>query len=224
MGAFDNYNRRAVRAPVNPMDKSTLVSILPYKLVERKPTIFPGLFIIPEGSVEKPGTLVVGPSSWWKEMGEKEPLLEIPVSSFAVADSVVKDYCNSQLAANTIDRKPGIFFVSGEHDAASVKKNFSKELDAAAEKQHQWYLALIKISDTMWARTQGNPLAISNDARHAAIELKLEKPWLQDFKTMQMDQCPACGTLRQNQYPVCANCKTILDIKRFEALGLKVAS
>lgn len=224
MGAFDLYNRRAVRAPINPMDKCTLVSILPYKLVERKPTIFPGLFEIPAGDINNPGILVVGPSSWWKEMGEKEPLLEIPVASFAVADSVVKDYCNSQLGANTTDRKPGIFFVTGERDAAYIKKNHAKELEDAGRKQHDWYLALIKISDTMWARTQGNPLAISNDARHAAIALKLEKPWLQDFKTMQMEQCPACGTLRQNQYPVCANCKTILDQKRFAELGLKVAS
>lgn len=223
MGAFDTWNRRAVRAPVNPMDKSTLVSILPYTLNERKPTIFPGVFQVPSGTVEKPGTLVIGPSSWWKELGEKEPLLEIPVSSFAVADSVVKDYCNSQLGANSIDRKPGIFFVSGEKTPSQIVKDHPKELADAANKQREWYLALIKISDTMWARTQGNPLAISNDARYAAKEMKLDKPWMQDFKTMEMTQCPACGTLRQNQYPVCSNCKTILDPKRFEALGLKVA-
>ena len=37
-------NRRTIRAPVNPMDKSTVVSILPKHISERKATIQPGIF------------------------------------------------------------------------------------------------------------------------------------------------------------------------------------
>jgi len=224
MAVFDMLNRRAVRAPVNPMDKSTLVSILPFQLDEKKPTIFPGRFQVPAGSDTNPGTLSIGPSSWWKELPDDQPLLEIPVSSFSVAESVVNDFKNSQLGFSKGQREPGIFFVMGEKDSKGVLKDHKAELDAAIHKQKEWYLALVKIADTLWARTQGNPLSITNTARQAAIYLKLDKPWMQDFKTLQMENCPACGTLRQNLFPVCANCKTILDPERYKALKLSVAS
>jgi len=223
-GAFDMVNRRAVRAPVNPMDKSTLVSILPFMLDERKPTIFPGRFQVPAGTYEAPGVLTIGPSSWWKETDVDQPLLEIPVSSFNVAESIVRDFCNSQLGCDNSKRVPGIFFILGEKDSKTIVKDHKKELDVARDKQKEWYLALVKIADTLWARTQGNPLAITNTARQAAINLGLDKPWMQDFKTMQMENCPACGTLRQNLFPVCANCKTVLDMERYKKLGLAVAS
>ncbi len=221
--AFAIRNKRTVRAPVNPMDKSTVVSILPYEVDEKKPTIFPGRFKVPAGSPEAPGLLVVGPSSWWREIDDKQPLLEIPVSSYNVADSIVKDFCIAQLGCNMNDKKPGLFFVIGEFDQKTLIAKHSAELKLAEERQHNWFLALVKVADILWSRTSGNPLAISNDARHAAKVLRLDKPWMQDFKTMQMINCPACGSLRANQFPVCANCKTILDAEKYKALGLKQA-
>jgi hypothetical protein len=220
---FAPRNRKTVRSPVNPMDKSTLVSILPFEVDEKKPTIFPGRFKVPAGTIESPGVLVVGPSSWWREIDEKQPLLEIPVSSYNVADSIVRDFCIAQLGCNMGDKKPGIFFLLGALDKKTILEKHQSELKAAEEKQKNWYLALVKVADVLWSRTSGNPLAISNDARHAAKFLQLDKPWMQDFKTMQMQNCPACGTLRANQFPVCANCKTILDPERYKALGLKQA-
>jgi hypothetical protein len=76
------------------MDKTTIVSIYPNEIIETKPTIQPGRFVIPAGSFEKPSITVVGPSSWWREIDMDQPLLEIPVSSVQIADSVIKDYCN----------------------------------------------------------------------------------------------------------------------------------
>jgi len=221
--AFAMRNKRTVRAPVNPMDKSTVISILPYEVDEKKPTIFPGRFRIPPGTVEKPGLLVVGPSSWWRELDEKQPLLEIPVSSYNVADSIVKDFCIAQLGCNMGDKKPGLFFLVGEIDHKILMEKHLGELKAADEKQRNWFLALVKVADILWSRTSGNPLAISNDASYAAKVLQLDKPWMQDFKTMQMVNCPACGSLRANQFPVCSNCKTILDPEKYKALGLKQA-
>ena len=61
-----NPNRRTIRAPINPLDKSTVVSILPKQISERKITIQPGIFEISPGSFDNPAILVVGPSSWWR--------------------------------------------------------------------------------------------------------------------------------------------------------------
>lgn len=218
-------NRRTVRAPVNPLDKTTIVSIYPRRIKETKHTLQPGEFVIEPGSYEKPSLLVVGPSSWWREIDENQPLLEIPVSSIQIADSVVNDYCNGLLGCNMNDAMPGLFIIPGEHNIISIKKEYQKLLDKANEKQRKWFSELVRIADTLWARTNGNPLTIGDDMRLAAQELRLEdKPWLGDFTTMKMVNCIACGNMNNSNVIVCPNCKVVLDRKRFDELKLGFAS
>lgn len=211
VGAFPgirDLRRRTIRQPSNPLDKATVVSIYPKKVDEVKHTIEPGRFVIPAGSFEKPQVLAVGPSSWWREIDEEQPLLEIPVSSIQIADSVVRDYCNGILACNMGDSMPGLFYVPGEHDVASIKKNFSTHLEAANVKQRKWFENLVFLADALWARSQGNPMAISDDMRMAARELNLQetKDWMKDFKMVSMVRCKACGNLKNPEYPICASC------------------
>lgn len=221
---LSDLNRRTVRAPVNPLDKSTVVSIFPKRIDEIKPTVQPGRFIIEPGTYDKPSLLLVTPSSWWREIDEQQPLLEIPVSSIQMAESIVVDYCNGLLGCNMNDSMPGIFVIPGDHNIDKVKKDFKGLLDKARDNQTRWYRELVKIADTLWSRTNGNPLSIGDDMRLAAQELGIkDKPWMQDFSTVALTNCPACGQLRNNSFPVCANCKTILDRKRFDELGLKMA-
>ena len=51
--------RRTIRATVNPMDKSTIVSIYPREIIEYKHTTQPSRFQLLPGSKEKPSLLVV---------------------------------------------------------------------------------------------------------------------------------------------------------------------
>lgn len=211
VGAFPGINqlrKRTVRGPVNPMDKSTIVSIFPKDITEVKHTIEPGRFTIVAGSYDKPAILVVGPSSWWREIDEEQPLLEIPVSSIQIADAFVKDYCNGILASNMGDSMPGMFYVPGEHNLISIKKNYQNLLDTAARKQKTFYENLVKLADMLWARSQGNPLAISDDMRLAARELNLTgtKDWMKDFTMINMVRCKACGSLKNPEFPICATC------------------
>ena len=212
VGAFPGIRelrRRTIRQPVNPMDRATVVSIYPKRIEEIKHTIEPGRFNIPAGSIEVPAILVVGPSSWWREIDEEQPLLEIPVSSIQIADSVVRDYCNGILASNMGDCMPGLFYVPGEHNLITLKKSYQHELDKAAANQKRFYTELVKLADALWARSQGNPLAISDDMRLAARELNLveTKDWMRDFKMVNMTRCKACGSLKNPEYPICATCK-----------------
>jgi len=216
--------RRVIRAPINPLDRSTVISIYPKDIVEVKHTIQPGIFKIPKGSYKVPSITVIGPSSWWRELDDSQPLLEIPVSSVQVADSIVKDYCNGLLASNMSDSMPGIFFVPGEYDLTGILSKHRTELETAKNRQQNWFANLVKIGDTLWSRSNGNPLAISDDMRLAAQELGLkDKPWLQDFSTIELSNCPACGTLRNGLYPVCQTCRAIIDVKKATELGLKFA-
>ena len=218
---MSELKRRTVIAPSNPMDKSTIVSIFPKQIIEKKPTIQPGVFEIPPGSYISPAVLVVGSSSWWKEIDENQPLLEIPHSSVVVADSIIKDYCNGIVACDMADNMPGLFYLPGTFTAEDIKKTHKAELDLANRKQRNWFTALVKMGDALWSRSGGNPLAISDEMKIAARELNfVNKEWLKDSQTMDLVRCVACGHLKNPLFPICSNCKAISDPVKAKELGL----
>lgn len=225
VGQFPGWreqHRRTNRAPVNPLDKSTVVSIYPRDIHEVKHTLQPGVWDLMAGTLEKPATLVVGPSSWWKELDEEQPLLEIPVSSVLIAESIVTDWAKGLIGCDMAEAIPGVFYIPGEYTVERLRKEHPRMLENANRKQKNWYLNLVKMADIMWARTNGNPLSISDDARLAAKSLNLnDKPWLQDFKTVELINCKACGSLVNPLYPVCANCKAIVNEAKANELGIK---
>lgn len=218
---LQNQNRRIIRAPVNPLDKSTVVSILPKQISERKATISPGFFEIPPGTYDKPAVLVVGPSSWWREIDEHQPLLEIPVSSIQIADSIVRDYSNGLLACNMSDQMPGLFYIPGEYSVEKLKKEHQPLLNKAQAQQKKWFMELVRIADILWSRSNGNPLSISEDARLACRELNIHnKPWLGDQQTIELVRCVACGSLRNSNFPICQTCKAVADPELAKKLNL----
>lgn len=216
--------RKTIRAPVNPIDKSTVVSIYPKVINEVKHTIQPGNFHIDPGSVDKPALLVVGPSSWWKEVDEEQPLLEIPNTSIQVADSIVKDYCNGLLACNMGDCMPGIFWIPGSYNLSELRKNYQHLLDKANTNQTKYFNELVKLADSLWARTNGNPLTISDDMRMAAKQLGLGKDWMKDFTLLNQIKCVACGSPRNPDFPVCPICHAIIDSTKAKELGIVFAT
>ena len=221
---MSDMKRRTIRAPVNPLDKSTVVSIFPKQIFEKKHTIQPGVFEISPGSYDKPAILVVGPSSWWKEIDENQPLLEIPHSSIQVADSIVRDYCNGILACDMADNMPGLFYIPGEWTVEKLKKEKFVDLNSANTKQKNWFTALVRMADALWSRSNGNPLTISDEMKIAARELNLiNKEWLKDSQTMELIRCQACGSLKNPLYPICSNCKAITDPIKAKELGLVFA-
>lgn len=223
VGELPSLSRKAIRSMPNPLDKSTIVSIFPLALDEKKPTIQPGRFQIPAGSYEKPSTLIVGSSSWWKELGNDEPILEIPLSSIQVADSIVQDYSNSLLGCDMGENRPGLFFVPGEFTVEGIVKDKKALLLKAKENQNRWYQTLIKMGDASWANSHGNPLAIWDVMRVAAKQLNVDKPWIKDFQLGELISCVACGALRNPLYPICQACNFIVDRDLANKLGLKVA-
>lgn len=219
VGVFPTFgSRRVIRGPVNPMDKSTVVSILPKEIDEKKCTIQPGRFIVTPGTFENPSVLVVGPSSWWRDIDGEQPLLEIPTSSIQIAESIVNDYISGMLGCNMADSMPGLFYVPGckfdnkgepsiSETVKWIKSEYKKELEAANVRQKNWYSILVRLADSLWATSNGNPVAISGDMRLAARELSLTaKDWMRDFQAVEMVRCKACGSLKNPQYPICASC------------------
>lgn len=226
VGAFPGLNamrRRTIRAEVNPMDKSTVVSIFPKEINEVKHTIQPGRFHIDAGTYDNPAILVVGPSSWWREIDEEQPLLEIPNSSIQVADSIVKDFSNGLLGYSSGSTGPGLFYIAGELTVQKIKTEHKAMLDKYKAIQDRWFEAIVKITDSLWARTNGNPLCVPDDARLAAKMLGLDRDWIKNFKAIDQVKCVACGAMRNPDFPICQVCKAIADPVKAEKLGIKFA-
>lgn len=217
--------RRTIKAPVNPMDKSTIISIYPHRIEEKKPTIQPGVFVIEPGTYERPSTLVVGPSSWWKDLDVEQPLLEIPVSSIQIADSVIRDYANGLDGCDMADKMPGLFFLPGTHTADAAKREHKALFDQAAARQKNWFAELVKTADILWARSGGNPICISDDMRLAAKELQLkDKSWMANSTAMELVNCRFCGALVRPGFPVCGQCHHVVNDELYKKLNpVKVA-
>ncbi|MET0785169.1 MAG: hypothetical protein ABWY25_00485 [Paenisporosarcina sp.] len=214
-------NRRTIRGAVNPLDKSTIVSIFPKKIKVIKVTLLPGMWVIEPGSVENPSLLVVGPSSWFKELELNEPLLEIPQSSVQIADSIIKDYCNGIVGCNMGDSMPGLFFVPGEHNITAIRSNYKPLIEKAIASQSTYYRTQIRFADQLWAASNGNPMVINDEMRMAAKILgQMDKDWMKDHVNVGMVRCHACGSMKNPGYPVCATCSAI-DPKHPLAMGLK---
>lgn len=224
LNSIFQQTRKPNRMTPNPMDKATIVSIYPRDIHEKKYTLEPGRWHIKGGTYEKPSATVVGPSSWWKDVGEDQPLLEIPTSSIVIAESIIQDYSNGLMGFGD-GARPGLFFVPGELTVEKVKADYKNLFELANSRQKNWYQALVKLADILWVRSSGSPLAIDDNMRLAAKELQLsEKPWMKDIQHSQLANCPACGVLRNPQYPICPNCKNVLDPTKAKSLGLQFAS
>jgi len=229
VGAFNPQSRRGRKLPDNPFDRATVVSVYPEAISDKKPTVFPGEWTIPAAPAGGFSLLVFGTSSWWGDLGEQQNILEIPVNSYEMAKSFVNDYCNGLLGCDMGNKMPGLFYIPGSYDEKKIlgytdetsNKTFKTLLEEARAKQKNYFSQLVKMSDALWARTNGNPLTISHTARLAAEQLGLKnKPWMGDFSKLEMINCPACGNLVNPMYPICANCKTVINKEKAKELGL----
>lgn len=224
-GSFGDLHRRApIRMPANPMDKCTIVSVYPNRIVEIKHTTFPGVFVIDPAPDNDFTILVVGASSWYKEMPDGQPFLEIPDGSILMAQSIINDWCNGLAGVNMPEAMPGLFFVPGVLTKAEILKNHKDKLDLARTRQNAYWESVIQLADVMWARTSGNPLSISNEARIGAVKLgRKDKPWLQDFYASDKKACQACGQFINPNFPICQYCHHIVNQAKYDELKLKKA-
>lgn len=223
LSALQPDTRMAIRSSVNPFDQATVFSIYPQEIIENKRTIYPDIYRIPAGSPKNPARLVVGSASWWRDVDPEQPLLEIPVSAVIVAESIIKDYQNSRVGSNMGDCLPGVFYLPGDVSFKELIEKYPKELEKAIIKQNAWFNVLVKLGDALWARTNGNPLAIPDDMRLACKELGLNRDWVQNFARIEMVPCIACGQLRNPNYPICQSCHAVVDKAKAEELGLVFA-
>lgn len=230
-GTVQFGKRRYPRLPKNPMDKATIVSIYPRDIHEDKPTIFPQHFHIPAPKTAGGFSLTIidGASHFMPAPMENQPPTEVQIGSTVLADSIVKDLLSSIWLSNLGERGPGVFWVPGEWEQKTITNAkgvdgtpFDKLLEKAKARQTLWFTEIMNAADELWARTNGNPRSIPDDARLAAVELGVEKqkPWMQNNVAATLSRCPACGSMIDLNFPVCKECKAVINAERAKELGI----
>ena len=148
-------------------------------------------------------------------------MLEIPNGAIQIAESFVKDWANGLIECDMNENMPGLFYVAGEFDSEGIKKNFSKELKKAEQRQKNWFNLLVKAADSDWAKTNGSPRSVSDLQRMAAQELGLtDRDWMKSTVDNNKVKCVACGSLRNPAFPVCGVCNRVVDAELAKKLGI----
>ncbi len=218
----EHMKSKLVVSPKNPLDVSTIISMYPRGFTEKK-QMMPEWYHIPAGSYEVPSFVVVHGASSYLEMRDTQQTIEVPISSISVAESIIRDWMIGILEVQLGHAQPGVFFLPGEWKLDKLKKDedATKIFERVNQMQRNWFLALVNLADSFWAKSNGNPNAISDLFRVAAEVIQIKgKPWMQNFQAVRMQNCPACGHMIMPGFPVCSNCKVVVDREVFDKLGL----
>lgn len=201
------------------MSKSTIVSVIPFPLVEVKPGIYPGKFEIPAAGPDSFQLLVIGNSKYHVEVDEGRTIT-VTAESEDIAKSIIEDYVIAQIGfSREEDTAPGIFWVPGEHDQTSILIKYSIQLQGAKDRQDRWFKKLVQVADDDWERSRQHR-AISDVQRYAAKSLGLDKPWIIAPIPMTIStlKCVACQSLVTPETIVCPSCKCILNPEKYKNL------
>lgn len=201
---------------------TTIVSLLPYDLVESKPGLNPNEFIIKKADDEMGLTIIpndvhylinTDPLSDAKDVR----LLKVPVPSMELAQSIINDYNNALLGAEP-DSQPGLFAVKGNYtDKRVIKLKFANQLIVARDCQLRWYHKLVDIADDLWSKTH-SPISISDIQRTACKALGFQRDWLNATPTELQEKCPVCKNAVNNGALKCIACGHILNKIEYEKL------
>jgi hypothetical protein len=198
----------------------TIVSLLPFDLLEEKPHMLPSAYKIPGMKGDKFGIFHVEEGIHYIAnplIDEGKPGSSIKQVTLAdeMARSIVDDYASAQVCLGE-NATPGIFWVPGRLTAKQIIDNYPKLLRKYTEFQLNWFRNLCALADADWEKNH-NRLAVSDLQRNAARAIGVRKEWV-DFQTEETDTCRFCSVPVPKAAVKCPNCKEVLDVKRYEAM------
>ena len=191
------------------MSKSTVVSLLPIELNEKKPGIYPGHFTIPAAKGEDFEILNLANSVAHVYMDESRGSMTIVQESEVVAKSIVDDYINSCIAVDKLESViPGLFWVEGEFNKPGILSKFPEKIKEAKFNQSKWFHALVKMADDDWARNRSHK-SITPLQKLAATSLEQflgKKEWASVVDVQAYKACKFCTSQIPNEAVVCPVC------------------
>lgn len=209
---------------INKNDISSIISIVPIEIREFKPAIYPGNFNIDACLDQKvPVILHIGESNHVVSIANQRNPLMVPTSSYRMAQSIVDDYCNSQIGLSP-GAKPGLFFfqgkvtlkellVEGNLKDDDVRLDYRKGLELAREQQKNWFNNIFRMADNDWNRYK-NHRSISDLARVGAkiYGVADKKEWMVEanIESVLVD-CPRCYDKIDSRASICKACGCVVN-------------
>lgn len=188
---------------------ATVVSVLPFKIDEIKPGVYPGHFIIEAAEKDKFKSIIIGPSRYHVYIPIAERIMTVEEHAHGMARSIVEDYIGSALAVSG-DARPGIFWLTGAKSESDIANHCKLELEEAKQSQKRWFTELVKLADDDWAKYHLHA-AISDLQRYAANYLGLEREWLRMLKEVEITSCKVCRSPIHPEAIVCPVCRSVLN-------------
>lgn len=207
----------------NELDLSfaTIISIYPRDIKEAKPGLFPSEYIIPAGSIEKPGLCIV--SNDVHHLVDPNPLdeskeakyIKVNVKAIEAAQSIINDWIVSLIEVEH-DAMPGLFAVRGDYyENKVIVEKFSREIKVHAEAQYAWFANLVRSGDDIWAKSRSTQ-GISDIQRLAAQTLNLKREWLVNLT--EPNKCPFCASNINVGAIKCITCGEVLNKVAYDHL------
>jgi len=177
---------------------ATVVSLLPFELVETKPGLNPNEYIIPAAPERGVACAVIPNDVFY--LINPDPLsdakevrnIKVPVPAIELAQAIITDYVGSLIGVEVPVKVPGLFAIKGDYrDPKVVSMSFAKQVEAYRNAQIGWFQNLVAIADDTWAKTK-SPLGISDMQRSACQWLGFRRDWMNPIPSELLDQCPIC--------------------------------
>jgi hypothetical protein len=203
-------------------DISTVVSILPVKIHEKKPGLIPGEFKLDAVTKEGDFTLLlIERCSHAVYLDDARPRLIVPDPSEVVAQSIVDDYKRSIHGYVPDFAEPGIDWVQGDFPNTKEGKDLFAATNAAFlkdmhEKQNRWFQTLIDMADDDWLRYHRHSF-ITGIQRTAALRLGVVgKEWLTEQQIQEAaSKCRWCFQMIHPEAVICGSCQGVQDESRY---------
>jgi hypothetical protein len=198
-------------------DVSTVVSLLPVKIMERKPGLIPGFFALP--AVADPRTdievLLVQRAFFPVYIDENRPSLIVPEPSDRVCAAIVRDYKVGLTCYDPDVAEPGLFWSPGKFTKAQALTELGPAIDQARDLQDMWFQRLVEQADDYWQKYHARRM-VSSLQRRACAYLGLQRDWnIVDELAAQIDvdlgPCKFCRSMIHREAFVCPMCSGILD-------------
>jgi hypothetical protein len=201
---------------------ATVISMLPYPLIETKTGLYPNSFPIAKAEPNN-FTLNIIPNNIYYLINP-DPLadakqthyIKVPVPAIDCARSIVNDYVSSLIAVDMPERVPGLFAVVGDwSDKKEFQIKHAADLLFYRKAQIGWFENLVRDADDAWSKTH-SPVMISDLQKAAAKQLGFARDWINPTPSEMLQKCPICQNPINPGALKCIACQTVLNKAEYE--------
>ena len=197
---------------------ATLISLFPLPVFEKKPLI-PSIYQVAASQADmKPEISIVREGIFHVYLDEFRGMMTIKTPALTVAESVVRDFMDSQYMAGD-DARPAFWSIPGAWTVAEIYSTQEQKDRLTRENslQLKWFERLIMVADDEWSKFHQHRM-ITEVQKIAATRLKLNREWAIEYTPENNTDCPGCGALISKKVAVCRECGCIINMKIYETL------